>query len=233
MKNYFKKHPLAKTGLLGVPLIIFVIFMGFFFPRKAPENFGSFIVAFEFAKTPAELRMLFDPLTLEEVQKIDIGNYLDFGFMITYSTLLVVAFWKLSQLFNKKFLKAGVFIAIVILISDFFENLFLLRLTENYLNFSMEGEIISNLNYLSIFTWTKWISLSVIFSLFYTVFYKQKWYLEIPAAIFLFPLLYFIASPGRTPEILTNFTNSVFFCFACFIMFLIVSPKKWIERTAD
>ncbi len=230
MINFFKNHPFAKTGLISLPLIVFVIVMGFLFPKYESNGFGSFIIAFEFAKTPFDINALLEPLSRDEVRKVNIGNYIDYGFMITYTVFLITSFWRCSEQLNKKFIKTGIYIAMIVLIADFIENIFLLKLTDNYVNISSQSDMISNLYYLKIFTWIKWFSLSILFTVFYSIFYNEKWHIGIPAVVFLFPLLYLIASPSRTPEMLTTFTNSILLCFACLVLFLFITPKKWIEK---
>ncbi|QGY47066.1 hypothetical protein GM418_26415 [Maribellus comscasis] len=226
MKNYFKNYPLAKTGFFVIPLVVFTIVMGIFFPESAPEHFSSFIIAFEFAQSPDDINLLLSPLSAKEIRQVDVGNYLDFGFMIVYTALLIKAFEKCAQLLDKKILKTGIFIAIVVLISDVAENIFLLRLTSNHINQSLNSEIMSNLDYLKIFTWTKWISLSVLFTFFYALVYNLRWLFKIIGVIFLFPLLYLIAAPEQSPEMLSNFTNSIFLCFFTLIIFLFLYRKK-------
>lgn len=230
MKNYFNNYPLSKIGLLVIPVIILIVLMEIYFPDSVPEGFQSFILAFEFAKTPDDINTLLEPLTPEEIWKTDVGNVLDYGYMIFYVSLLIAIFKVLSKKLNIKYLKMGVYISIIVFLGDFFENIFLLKLTDNYSDSVQENEMISNLHFLQIFTWIKWYSLTILFALFYSIFYKEKWYLKIPMVVFLFPLLYIIASPERTPEMLTNFTNSIFFCFAVLVLFLFITPKKWIEK---
>ena len=130
--RYFKNHPFAKSGLLAIPLLIFIVLMGDYFPKKTPEGFQSFIVAFEFAQSIQDLNVLFSGLSAEEIQKIDIGNYFDFGFMLTYSIFLISLFRKASKEFKRKWLITGILFSVIALFSDFFENLILLEITKVY-----------------------------------------------------------------------------------------------------
>ncbi|HKI87716.1 MAG TPA: hypothetical protein VKA38_01730 [Draconibacterium sp.] len=226
MKNYFQTHPFWKIGVLIIPLVLFIFLMGRFFPKEAPEGFSSYIVAFEFAKTPADLQQLLGNLPKKAIHKIDVGNLLDFGFMATYTALLILSFLRFSKEFSKKWLKLGVVLAIIILLGDFTENIFLLRLTDNFLTSAPEETIVSNLSRLHIFTWIKWGTLAVAFFLLYTIFYRKKWYIEIVGVTVIFPLLFLIATPKHTPQILTVFTNSIFLCFAVLMVYLFVYQKK-------
>ena len=91
MEDYFNTHPFAKIGILAVPLVIFMILMEIFFPKLHHEEYHSFITAFEFARTPADLHTLFNGFTDETFRNVDIGNYIDFGFR-----LLTPFFWFFS-----------------------------------------------------------------------------------------------------------------------------------------
>jgi hypothetical protein len=225
MKHYFQTHPFSKIGILVIPILLFNLLMGQCFPKAAPEKFSSFIVAFEFARTPEDIHTLFGDLTVKAIHKIDIGNYLDFGFMVTYTTLLILSFLKFSKELNKKWLKSGIVLAVIVFLGDFTENIFLLRLTDNFLTSSPENTIISNLAGLHVFTWIKWAGLSICFTLLYSLFYKNKWFAKVTGVIFLLPLLFLFAMPDRSPQWLTIFTNLIFLCFTILIVYLFVYRK--------
>ena len=212
--------------MLVIPLLLFIILMGQFFPKEAPEGFPSFIVAFEFAQTPADLQLLLGNFSSNAIHKIDVGNFLDFGFMLTNTALLILSFLKFSKTFHKKWLKLGAGLAIIIFLADFSENIFLRRLTDNFLTSAPEETIVSNLTGLHIFTWIKWGVLAVAFSLFYSIFCKRKWYIGIVGIVFIFPLFLLVAAPEHTPQILTIFTNTIFLCFALLIVYLFMYRKK-------
>ncbi|MCA1759343.1 MAG: hypothetical protein LC658_06205, partial [Bacteroidales bacterium] len=74
MKNYFSKYPFARTGLFIFPILILALSMEFYFPSDAPEGYKSFIVAFEFARTPEEIQTLFSGLSPETIKNIDKAN---------------------------------------------------------------------------------------------------------------------------------------------------------------
>jgi hypothetical protein len=207
-------------GILAIPLIIFIILMGQYFPAEAPEGFSSFIVAFEFARTPADIQLLFSGLPETVIRNVDVGNYLDYGFMITYTTLLILSFLKFSKELNKKWLKLGAIIAIGVFVADFTENIFLLRITDNFLASAPGDTISSNLTGLHFFTWLKWGGLSVSFALFYPLFFRKKWYVGIAGVVFLLPLLFLLGIPKQSPFWLTIFTNLIFLCFAILIFYL-------------
>ena len=196
--------------------------MGLFFPKEVSGEFQSFIIAIEFAKTPDDLNKLFQHLNSTLIQKIDIGNYIDFGFMTIYSLLLVLSLLQFSKILNIKFLRFGIVLPLIALAGDFAENIVLLRLTDNYLKAAENSIILANLKLLNIFTWSKWILLSMTFFILYSVFFKMKWYYKNVGIIFLFPLLFFIADTQRTPTTLSIFTNSIFLAFTFLIIYLFI-----------
>ena len=226
MKNYFQTHPFSKTGMLAIPLLLFTLLMGQFFPKEAPEGFSSFIIAFEFAQTPADLEQLLGNLSAKAIHKIDVGNYLDFGFMLTYTTLLILSFLNFSKERNKKWLKLGVIPAIIVLLGDFTENIFLLRLTDNYLSAAPDEIVLLNLTRLHISTWIKWGSLSVCFALIASLFFNMKWYNKVTGIVFLLPLLLLMTMMDHRPYMLSFYTNSIFLCFILLTVYLFVFRKE-------
>ncbi len=88
INEYFQTHPFSKIGLMAVPMLALMIVMEFYFPKVNPEGFQSFIVAFEFVKTPDQIHQFLNNLDANDLRNINIGNYIDFGFMIADSLFL-------------------------------------------------------------------------------------------------------------------------------------------------
>ncbi len=223
---YFKKHPFAIIGLFALPLLGIMVFMGGYFPKKTPEGFQSFIVAFEFAKTIQDLNVLFSDLSEIEIQKIDIGNYVDFGFMLTYSLFLISLFKKASKEFIKKWLIFGILLAVIALLSDFFENLILLEITEIYSNHLNESLFITLLKELNLITWFKWGSLSLAFLLFSVELLKRNWLAKTVAFLCILPVAIGIWALDESPVSITYFTNSVFGAFTILIIYSFVYRRE-------
>lgn len=206
------------TFLLSLLLIVFVVLMNLHFPKVQRNGYSDFILAFEFAKTTPEIESLFSELSVEQIKNIDTGNYLDFGFMLTYSLLLANFYIKSGKLFKKKWLKAGVLFSFVILLSDFAENTVLLRITKIY-NSNFDPVIMQHLlNKLHVFTWIKWGLLAFILCVIYTVLVRLQWWFKIIGIILTFPLFYLIAT-DFTPSELTLFTQLIFVSFFVLIGF--------------
>src|SRR6056297_3179767 len=108
MKNYFKSHPYAKIGLLAIPVVLLTILMENYFPEFKPEGYSNFIVAFEFADSLKDFKLLLGSLAPVDIERIDTGNYIDFGFMVAYCFFLILFFRKTYKIHGHRFLLAGI-----------------------------------------------------------------------------------------------------------------------------
>ncbi len=214
MKNYFSKYPFAPTGLYIFPILALVFFMEFYLPSGAPEGYKSFIVAFEFAKTPAEIQTLFTGLSSETLKNIDKANYIDFGFMLAYSLFLGLMFKKAASVFKRRWLLWGILLSVFIFLADFAENILLLNITKIYVSGSEIEILIPILKNLHLVTWLKWGSLAVAFVLFFFGIKKNTGLAKFTGAALLLPFpLAFWALP-HNPVAETWFVFSVFGAFA-------------------
>ena len=208
--NKAQNRPLFWPTLFLVKiLIIFLLLMNSYFPQIPANGYSSFIVAFEFAQTPAEVRSLFQNLTPDEIKRIDTGNYLDFGFMFAYSILIGFIFAKSARIFRRKWLYFGVVLSAVILLSDLAENVYLLKLSNSFLtnNYSIHVNLLNNLH---LFTWLKWGTLAFVFFIFYEVLIRLNWFYKIFGLLCLIPLLFLLFCGDLTPEKISLFTGSIF-----------------------
>lgn len=224
--NYFDKHPFAKAGLLAIPLVLIMLGMDYYFPKSAPEGYKSFIIAFEFARTPADLHTVLQPYYPGDIKNIDTGNYLDFGFMLVYSALLAFFFRKASVVFNIKWLLAGVLLSIIILMTDGVENVYLLKITRIYQPDIQENHLTSLLKTLQIITSVKWFGLAVVFSMVSVILFKRKWFMKMVAIGSILPMGIAIGGNMQSPAAISAFTNSVFLAFGILILFMLAFREK-------
>lgn len=224
--NYFKNHPFGINGLFAFPLLVFVVLMGDYFPLKSPEGYQSFIIAFEFTKTIQDINLLFSGLSVDEIQRINIGNYIDFSFMLTYSLFLISLFRKASKEFNKKWLKVGILLAAVALFSDILENLILLKITEIYLANLNESLFSQLLEKLHLITWLKWGTLTFNFLLFSVEIFRKNWLGKTVAFFCFLPVAVGFWAIGGTPIAITYFTNSIFLAFTVLIIYSFFYKKE-------
>ena len=155
LKEFRQTRPLFLTILLGVLLVPVVILINSFSPpvEKAPEGYNSVILAFEFVSDEAELREVLSPLSLAEINGLDMLNKVDFAFMLLYGAFLLSIVIALKKLHNHHWLKYVAGMIMLIVLSDFLENLQLLNLTELFRSgdISVQGTI----DQLALFTWLK------------------------------------------------------------------------------
>jgi len=230
MEDYFYTRPFAKIGLLSVPLLFFMITMEVFFPKSHHDDYQSFIIAFEFARTPDDLHSLFNGFSRETFRNIDIGNYIDFGFMITYTLFLVLFFKKAARTFNKKWLLSGIPLSIIILLADFVENIYLLRITGIYTLGITDAELTPLLNVLHKITWVKWGGLALIFAIFSIRSMGKKILTRIEGVVFIVPLLLSFWALSNNPMGITRFTLSIVIAFFLLIFYCFWYKAKKIEK---
>lgn len=226
MNSYFNRHPYAKIGLLAIPVVVLIVLMGFYFPEFKPEGFPNFIVAFEFAKSLNDLDLLLSPLSPAEIEKIDIGNYIDFGYMVIYSLFLLLFFRKTWKIYGNRFLLAGIPLSIIILTADFYENILLLEITNAYSKNGIVAGLQPILDRLQIVTWIKWGGLAVAFLFLFFVFIKGKFLSKIAAVFCLLPIIEGILLWITPLFSISDFTLSVFAVFSVLFVYSFVFKKK-------
>jgi hypothetical protein len=230
MKNYFNTHPFAKIGILAVPLLLFMILMEIFFPKTHHNEYQSFIIAFEFTRTPADLHSLFNGFTDDTFRNIDIGNFIDFGFMIIYTLFLILFFQKAASTFNKKWLLTGIPFALIVLLADVVENIYLLKITALYTPEISDSELIPLLNKLHFFTWIKWGGLALIFALFSVRSMGRKILKHIEGVVFIIPVLLIFWALSNDPMGVSRFTLSIALAFFLLLFYCFWYKTKKIEK---
>lgn len=217
--NIFKS-PFSKLGFFAIPLILCIVAMGIFFPKEHPEEYSSFIIAFEFAKTSEEVTNLFSLLTpaadaseslsvAEKIAGLNIGNYVDFFFMVCYTAFVFLFFRKAADHYSLKWLKLGMPLAIIALICDIGENIHLIKIASAF----PEEAIMSNyLNALPFFVWTKWLALAVACGLGSIAFLMgKKLITKLLAFVLIIPILLGImALMTQASLMIDGFCTSIF-----------------------
>lgn len=226
MKNYLKNHPFAPAGFFIFPVLALVISMEFYFPSNPPDGYKSFIVAFEFAKTPVEIENLFSTLSAESIQNIDTANYIDFGFMLAYCLFLGLMFQKAASVFNRSWLRWGVLISAVIFLADFSENLVLLNITKIYRLETGTDTLLPVLKNLRLFTWLKWGGLAVAFALFFFGMKNNTGLSKFVGAALLLPFPLAFWALTHNPATETGFVFSMFGAFTALFVFALTFKKE-------
>jgi len=168
-------RPFKISGFIGVAVILMLVVLIFVFPPRAQsmvEGFFTPIIAYEFIQTKDEVYRLFGSEASPErevlVRAMDRGNQLDFIYMVLYSAFLFTFSIRCSRERGKKFFLLGAVISILVLVSDFCENIQLLGITSKLETGGFEAELM----YLNIFTWLKWGGIALIFLILMPYFFK-------------------------------------------------------------
>ncbi len=230
MKNYLKNHPFAIIGLMAIPMLIFTVIMEMFFPKMNNNEYQSFIIAFEFASTPEQIHQLFEGFSTDTFRNIDTGNYIDFGFMLTYTLFLVLFFHKAAKTFNKMWLLTGIPFSLIVLLADVAENIFLLKITGIYTPEIADSELIPLLSKLHFFTWIKWGGLALIFAIFSFRSMGKKILKHIEGVVFIIPLLFSFWAMSNDPMGVSRFTLSIALSFFLLLFYCFWHKAKKIEK---
>lgn len=142
---------------IGVALLVVTAVLLAVLPKHAaelPPGFRTPMLAFEFARTHAEIEALFGaPGSAERaalVRSMDRGNAIDFLFMVVYSAFLASFALGVAQLAGRRYALVAL-VAPIAAMADCCENLQLFTITGH-----LGGSYDDALSRLSAFTWTKW-----------------------------------------------------------------------------
>jgi hypothetical protein len=238
--GFIERRPFFYIGLIGILLIIFGLGLPKFFPKEAghmPEGFSTPIIYFEFIESPVEVNDFFgineDGLgNMKFVNQMDKGNRIDFAFAFVYAAFLFLFFQKLSSVSDLKWFKIGMLLAVLSFIFDYAENIQLLGITANLEN----GNYLTQLSLLKIFTWIKWFSLAISFAIFSVWLFKFKGIYRLMAYVALLPLLLGLLAfikRGLATELFSKSISIMFFVTICYC-FLYTSeanePKSLLNK---
>ncbi len=172
--------------ILGIAVVLMGLVLMAVFPSNAPympEGFFSPVVAFEFIATPQEVQQFFgspdSPGREEMVRKMDLGNWLDFLFMLLYASFLFFFSIASANKAKSKILYGGAVLAVVVLVGDILENVQLLGITAKLQTGNFERE----LRLLHIYTWQKWGGITLIFALLIPYFFKGNRFSKIIGSV--------------------------------------------------
>lgn len=176
-----ENKPFFKCGVVGLMVVAMSLFLLTILPTKAdvgpmPEGFVTPIIAFEFAKTPLDVENLFAVGEARSQMRLaaamDLGNILDYGYMVLYSLFLGWFSFICVKVSNNRFFYLPCGLAGLALIGDALENVQLLGITAKLATMDIGAE----LSALQIFTWIKWGSLAFAFLLLAFYFIQGGWF---------------------------------------------------------
>lgn len=156
-RPFFRIAARIGVGLLTVTVVLLAVL-----PKHAaelPVGFRTPILAFEFARTRGEIEALFGAqgsagrATL--VHAMDLGNTIDFVFMLFYSAFLGCFALGVAGLAGRSYALVAI-LAPIAAIADFCENLQLFAITR-----ALGGTYDDALSRLLVCTWVKWGGLAL------------------------------------------------------------------------
>ncbi|MCB9748526.1 MAG: hypothetical protein H6713_00825 [Myxococcales bacterium] len=164
------RRPFLRCGLVGLAAVLMGLVLLAVLPSRAlamPEGFNNPLVAFEFARAPAELYALFGPTPTPEGEAVaaamDLGNKLDFVFLLLYPGFFLYLSVAAARLSGRRWLWIGAGLAVVMAVGDALENVQLLALTSAW---SSGAPFEPALTRLQRFTWVKWGGIAAGFAVF-------------------------------------------------------------------
>jgi hypothetical protein len=171
--------------IVGLLMIFISLRMMLIFPSQAPlpAGFSSPIIAFEFAKSPADIAYLSgDSIESSEFRdRMRKGHHWDMAFPFAYAGflfLLLLSGYKKGHTLSL----VGMLTAVSIIAFDINENLVLLGLVEASQYNSLQADLFSSLH---IATWLKWGAIAVVvFTLVLQYVKNRRWLLALAASIY-------------------------------------------------
>jgi len=223
MINKVQEYIFISSALFGLATIVLAIIMLFTFPMSAEltEGFRTPIIAFEFAKTEADLSFLSGSSELNRLNResMDAGHQWDMFFPFAYAGFIALMLLKLAR-GGQGFAWLGVLFALLIIPFDLNENQTLLQITAA-LEHSSSVEIL--LQELHTATWLKWGAIGISVAVLAFGFLANKEYSS--AALSALTALSIAASWGANSE--PNITEAMSMILSLF--FLIFTLQTCVQ----
>lgn len=140
------------------------------YENNLPNGFFTPIIALEFIQNTQEVQHFFE---VKDVQKYEsdllYGNKVDYFFMLFYSALVFCIALGIKRLTQSKLMYVVMPLCIVMLLFDILENQ---QIAQIIFYYKTDASIEFFLSKLSVFTWIKWSSIAISFSILATYFLK-------------------------------------------------------------
>lgn len=218
------RRPFLISGILGLGAVAVTLLLSFVGPRPAalPAGFITPVLAFEFAKSEAEVRQIIDPVG-DVRPAMDRVNQLDFLYIALYGGCLFTFALTCDRLTGRRLFFGAAALAIGIMAADILENVQLLTITAHMDDGGFAGE----LTRLRLFTWLKWGGLAVYFALLWPYFARLGGPARWLGAICFLPLLL------GAVAFLSRGLMSELFALSVGLMFLMLTAYSlWFRRPA-
>ena len=222
-------RPFIKVGLLGIVVVFFGLFLMTIFPASAnqlPEGFSVPIIAFEFLQSSEEILAFFGATQSPErdhlVAAMDLGNKLDYIYMVFYSGFLGTFCFVCYRLEKRPVFILGILLSFTILLGDAMENLQLLNIT-NHLEAASFGPDIKRLMF---WTWLKWGGLACLFLLLVPHFFRGGWASKLISGIAAGTFALGVVSYFQRSQINELFSNAVALMFLTMILYSFLTQAQ-------
>ena len=219
-------RPFLISGILGLGAIVMTLLFSLIGPQPAaplPNAFLTPVLAFEFARSEADVAAIFapagQPVPLVRAA-MDRVNRLDFLYIALYGGCLLAFGLTCARLSGQRIYYAAVALAVIIMAADILENVQLLTITRELGIESIED----NLAALRVFTWLKWGGLALWFLLVRPWFQNQTGLSRFIGLIAILPLLLAVIAfvrPGLASEL---------FALSIGVMVLLLTIYAWRYR---
>jgi hypothetical protein len=153
---------------VGVITLGVAVWLTLVFPREMgplPSGIKTPIIAFELARSTAEVETMFGPVGSSErvawTRAMDAGNQQDVVFLVVYGLFFLFFSRGLVELGGRS-AGFGRVIALMPSVMDAIENMQLLAITQKVAAY--DKDYASELSSLALFTWAKWIGIALIFA---------------------------------------------------------------------
>ncbi len=173
------QKPFIRIGLVGLLVIATSLVLLVILPSKGPsmaQGFVTPVIAFEFAQSTQDILGIFgetdSPERQARVRAMDLGNQLDYLYMVLYAGFLALFSLKCTSLTGKRIFQIPAGLAMVALVADALENIQLFGITARLETLDFAPQLLA----LHWMTWAKWGSLALAFALLAPYFFKGEKY---------------------------------------------------------
>ena len=157
---------------LGIVLLGLAVALLIINPKPEDNLYDGFqtpILAMEFAQRPEQIQQLFSVNNATNYeQQFLLGNWIDYGFMLSYSSFLFFICWGIYRITRSNALLLSLILCLVMLTGDALENLQIFNILLHY----RSGDISAHLSWMHLFTWIKWGSIAAAFILLSPYFFS-------------------------------------------------------------
>lgn len=195
---------------------------------RLPYGFFTPVIAFEFAASTHDISGIFGnemgTVSAPIVKAMDLGNTLDYLYMVQYSFFLGLFSLISYRLTGKKILFLSALLSLLALIGDIFENIQLFGISAN----ALSGDYSSHLFMLHYWTWLKWGSLALAMFLIPLAIWEKRFLNNLLAILGLVTFILSVIALFYKPFICEFFGLSITLMF----LLLIIYCFTYIKRTA-